>query len=129
MRQGRHARQHPAAQPPLRRDVKVGPGAFAASWRSAGAATTSYTSRPTRRALTFHRWVATASSYDDLLDGRGLQPTKSVPVTPLTRLDWLVSFEPGGLLRPMAPLLAAVYKRTFAKDLENLKAMMEAGDL
>lgn len=46
-----------------------------------------------------------------------------------TRLDWLVSFEPGGLLRPMAPLFGAVYKRSFAKDLENLKAMMEAGAL
>ena len=46
-----------------------------------------------------------------------------------TRLDWLVSFEPGGLLRPMAPLFGAFYKRSFAKDLENLKAMMEAGAL
>ena len=46
-----------------------------------------------------------------------------------TRLDWLVSFEPGGLLKPTAPLLAATYKRSFAKDLQRLKAMMEAGDL
>jgi uncharacterized protein YndB with AHSA1/START domain len=52
-----------------------------------------------------------------------------VPLGDGTRLDWLVSFEPGGLLRPMAPLLAAVYKRAFAKDLENLKAMMEASVL
>jgi uncharacterized protein YndB with AHSA1/START domain len=46
-----------------------------------------------------------------------------------TRLEWLVSFEPGGLMRPAAPLLAAVYKRSFAKDLANLRAMMEAGAL
>jgi uncharacterized protein YndB with AHSA1/START domain len=46
-----------------------------------------------------------------------------------TRLDWLVSFEPGGLLRPTAPILAAVYRRSFAKDLETLKAMMEADEL
>ncbi len=32
-------------------------------------------------------------------------------------------------MRPMAPLLAAVYKRSFAKDLSNLKTMMEAGEL
>ena len=46
-----------------------------------------------------------------------------------TRLDWLVAFEPGGVTRATAPLLAAAHKGTFAKDLENLKAMMEAGDL
>jgi uncharacterized protein YndB with AHSA1/START domain len=51
------------------------------------------------------------------------------PVGDGTRLDWLVSFEPGGLLRPTAPLLAAVYRRAFAKDLENLRAMMETGVL
>jgi uncharacterized membrane protein len=52
-----------------------------------------------------------------------------VPVGDGTRLDWLVSFEPGGLLKPTAPLLAAVYKRSFAKDLQKLKALMEAGKL
>ena len=46
-----------------------------------------------------------------------------------TRLEWLVSFEPGGLLRPAGPLLVAIYKRVLAKDLENLKAMMETGAL
>jgi uncharacterized protein YndB with AHSA1/START domain len=51
------------------------------------------------------------------------------PVGDGTRLDWLVSFEPGGLLRPTAPLLAPVYRRAFAKDLENLRAMMETGVL
>lgn len=46
-----------------------------------------------------------------------------------TRLDWLVSFEPRRVLRLMGPILAAVYKRSFAVDLENLKTMMEAGTL
>jgi len=46
-----------------------------------------------------------------------------------TRLDWLASFDPGGVLRPVGPLLAAVYKRTFMRDLENLKSMMEANAL
>ena len=46
-----------------------------------------------------------------------------------TRLDWLVSLAPTGLLRPMGPLLAATFRRAFAKDLGNLKAMMEAGAL
>ena len=52
-----------------------------------------------------------------------------VPVVDGTRLDWVVSFQPRGLLRPSGPLLAAAYRRTFAKDLANLKAMMEAGEL
>ena len=46
-----------------------------------------------------------------------------------TRLDWLVAFEPGGVLRPLGPLLAAAYKRTFARDLEKLRSLMEAGAL
>ena len=51
------------------------------------------------------------------------------PLRDGTRLGWLVSFEPGGLLRPTAPLLAAVYRRSFAKDLDKLREMMEAGSL
>lgn len=49
-----------------------------------------------------------------------------VRVSEGTRLDWVVSFEPRGVLRPIAPLFAAVYKRTFARDLEKLKSLMEA---
>ena len=52
-----------------------------------------------------------------------------VPIGDDCRLDWLVSFQPGGVLRPTGPLLAAGYKRAFTKDLENLKRLMEAGDL
>ena len=46
-----------------------------------------------------------------------------------TRLGWLVSFEPRGLLRPSGPILAAIYKRSFTKDLKTLKSMMESGAL
>jgi uncharacterized protein YndB with AHSA1/START domain len=46
-----------------------------------------------------------------------------------TRLDWAISLAPTGLLRPMGPLLAAAFRRAFAKDLGNLKAMMGSGEL
>jgi uncharacterized membrane protein len=52
-----------------------------------------------------------------------------VPLADDSRLDWLVSFDPGGILRPTGPLIAVAYKRTFAKDLATLKAMMESGEL
>ena len=52
-----------------------------------------------------------------------------VPVADDCRLDWLTSFDAGGLLRPSGPLLAAAYRRSFAKDLAKLKAMMESGEL
>jgi uncharacterized membrane protein len=52
-----------------------------------------------------------------------------VPLADDCRLDWLVSFDPGGLLRPTGPLLAGAYRRSFAKDLARLKAMMESGEL
>ena len=52
-----------------------------------------------------------------------------VPVGDGCRLDWVVSFAPGGILRPIGPLLAGAYKRTFSKDLAKLKAMMESGEL
>ena len=46
-----------------------------------------------------------------------------------TRLDWCASFEPGGVLRPVGPLLAAFYKWSFARDLEDLKSLMDANAL
>ena len=46
-----------------------------------------------------------------------------------TDLQWTAFLEPTGLLQPAGPLLAAVYRRLFAKDLRRLKAMMEAGTL
>lgn len=46
-----------------------------------------------------------------------------------TRMTWVADLEPTGLLRPTAPLLAAVYRRVLEKDLRTLKTMMESGDL
>jgi uncharacterized protein YndB with AHSA1/START domain len=46
-----------------------------------------------------------------------------------TRLDWVAEFRPPGLLGPTAPLLAFLYRRMFQKDLDNLKVMMERGEL
>jgi hypothetical protein len=52
-----------------------------------------------------------------------------VPSGGATRLDWLGTFEPRGLLRPMGPVFAAIVGRAFRTDLQNLKTMMEAGEL
>lgn len=46
-----------------------------------------------------------------------------------TRVDWTWSFAFTGLLRPAGPLVAAIFGRAFARDLENLKSMMERGEL
>jgi uncharacterized protein YndB with AHSA1/START domain len=46
-----------------------------------------------------------------------------------TRLEWDISFQPGGALRLVTPVLIAIVRRSFATDLVNLKAMMEAGAL
>jgi uncharacterized protein YndB with AHSA1/START domain len=46
-----------------------------------------------------------------------------------THLAWVTFIEPRGLLRLAGPLLAAAYKRAFAKDLQTLKSMMESGML
>lgn len=44
-------------------------------------------------------------------------------------LRWTTWLEPGGLMRLIGPVLAASYKRSFAKDLAGLKTMMESGAL
>jgi uncharacterized protein YndB with AHSA1/START domain len=44
-------------------------------------------------------------------------------------VTWTAYLEPRGVLRPTGPLVAAVYGRLFARDLQRLKAMMEAGTL
>lgn len=46
-----------------------------------------------------------------------------------TRLRWIADFQPGGLLKPIGPLMAALYRRLFRKDLERLRDMMNAGAL
>ena len=42
---------------------------------------------------------------------------------------WTTWLEPGGVARLLGPVLAASYRRSFARDLVNLKAMMESGAL
>ncbi len=46
-----------------------------------------------------------------------------------TQVDWRWDFRPRGLLRPLGPLVAAIFKRGFVNDLARLKRMMEAGQL
>ena len=67
----------------------------------------------------------------DVLDAR--MPARIVigftPVDGGTRLDWTATLSPRGLLGPLAPLLVRLYRLLFEKDLRNLKAMMDRGDL
>ncbi len=51
------------------------------------------------------------------------------PVADGALLRWTTYLEPGGVARLLGPVLAASYKRSFAKDLANLKSMMESGAL
>ena len=51
------------------------------------------------------------------------------PIDGGTRLRWLAEVLPGGLMKPLGPLLVAFYKRTFSKDLRRLRDLMNAGDL
>lgn len=44
-------------------------------------------------------------------------------------LRWTTWLEPGGLMRLLGPVLAASYRRSFAKDLARLKPMVETGAL
>lgn len=41
-------------------------------------------------------------------------------------LRWTTWLEPGGIARPLGPVFAASYKRSFARDLARLKTMMES---
>lgn len=50
-------------------------------------------------------------------------------VDPGTRLDWTAEFSPRGALKPTGPLLGFFYRWAFQKDLENLKELMERGQL
>ena len=46
------------------------------------------------------------------------------------RLDWTWTFErPGGLYGLLNPLLPSLMRREFQRDLEDLKRLMEAGEL
>ena len=44
-------------------------------------------------------------------------------------LRWTTWLEPGGVARLLGPVLAAGYRRSFARDLARLKSMMESGAL
>lgn len=46
-----------------------------------------------------------------------------------TRLDWTGIVSPRGLLAPTAFLIARFYRKVFEKDLRNLKALMDRGEL
>ena len=51
------------------------------------------------------------------------------PVGDGTRVDWHWEMDPGGWLRPFGGPFMALFGRTFQKDLDNLKAVMESGQL
>ena len=51
------------------------------------------------------------------------------PVDDGTRVDWRWDFEMHGWLRPFGGLLGSVFARTFRRDLDRLKSMMESGEL
>ncbi|HET9083293.1 MAG TPA: SRPBCC family protein [Candidatus Limnocylindrales bacterium] len=46
-----------------------------------------------------------------------------------TRVDWRWDFEMTGWLRPFDGLIGPVFGRTFRRDLDRLKSMMESGEL
>ena len=46
-----------------------------------------------------------------------------------TRVDWRWEFLPSGLLRLGSPLIGPFWRRTFSRDLRELKRQMEAGEL
>jgi uncharacterized protein YndB with AHSA1/START domain len=46
-----------------------------------------------------------------------------------TRLDWSGIISSRGILAPTAPLIARIYRMSLEKDLRNLKALMDRGDL
>jgi uncharacterized protein YndB with AHSA1/START domain len=51
------------------------------------------------------------------------------PVDDGTRVDWRWDFEMKGWLRPLDPLMGPIFGRTFRRDLDRLKSMMETGEL
>jgi hypothetical protein len=51
------------------------------------------------------------------------------PVDGGTRLDWTGIVSPRGILAPTAFLIARLYRMAFERDLRNLKAMMDRGEL
>ena len=46
-----------------------------------------------------------------------------------TRIDSIWTWEPKGLLRPVAPLLDPMIRRAIQRDVDNLRVLMESGAL
>ena len=51
------------------------------------------------------------------------------PVDGATRVDWRWDFAMTGWLRPFDALLGPTFSRSFRRDLDRLRSMMEAGEL
>jgi hypothetical protein len=51
------------------------------------------------------------------------------PIDGSARVDSIWTWEPRGFLRPVSPVLDLMFKRAMRKDVENLKTLMEAGQL
>jgi uncharacterized protein YndB with AHSA1/START domain len=51
------------------------------------------------------------------------------PIDGATRVDSVWTWEPKGLLRPIAPLLDPMFRRAMRQDVDGLRRMMEAGEL
>ncbi len=51
------------------------------------------------------------------------------PVGDATRVDWRWDFQLRGWMRPIDIILGPTFGRTFRRDLDRLKSMMETGEL
>lgn len=51
------------------------------------------------------------------------------PVGDATRVDWRWDFQLRGWMRPIDVVLGPAFARTFRRDLDRLKSMMETGEL
>ncbi len=61
--------------------------------------------------------------------GSGRTKYTLTPVAGGTRIDWRWEMEPGGVVKPFSRPLMAIFQRAFQRDVNNLKAMMEANAL
>jgi len=61
--------------------------------------------------------------------GSGRTRYTFTPVDGGTRVDWHWEMEPGGWMRPLSKPFMAVFERSFQRDLDSLKVVMESGGL
>lgn len=52
-----------------------------------------------------------------------------MPLDGSTQIDSTWTWEPKGLMRPMAPLLERMFRHALQRDVENLASLMDAGKL